>query len=136
MGTQGGFGVKVQITVGSVLTAIAHILEMDYPEFEKVLYDRTAHDSPEGYAEFGDSGKRKVSDFKVTLEWDMTESTHAAILAAFDSADPVSMAVKDPEATETISGNAYIQKVGRIAKQEEGYQCEVTIQPTGKWSIT
>ena len=135
MGTQGGFGVKVKITVGSALTAVAHVIEMDYPEFEKILYDRTGHDSPDGYVEFGDSGKRKVGDFKCKLEWDAEEATHAAILAAFDSTDPVEMSVEDPDGSETITGNAWIQKVGREAKQEDGYFCSVTIQPTGKWAI-
>jgi hypothetical protein len=136
MGTQGGFGVKLEIEVGSTLTAVAHILEMDYPEFEKVLYERTGHDSPGGYVEHGASGKRKVSDFKVKLEWDKEEATHTAMLAAFDSDDPVGMSVADPDSTETIAFDAHVQKVGRIAEQEQGYYCEVTIQPTGKPTIS
>ena len=136
MGTEGGFGVEVQINVGSTLTAIAHVMEIAYPEFEKILYERTAHDSPEGYTEYGDSGKRKVNSFVAKLEWDAEEATHAAILAAFDATDPVQMLIKDPDGSETITGYAHIQKVGREAKQDSGYYCSVTIQPTGKWSIS
>ena len=135
MGTQGGFGVEIKIAVGGTLTAVAHVLETDYPEFEKILYERTGHDSPGGYAEHGASGKRKISDFKCKLEWDVEEATHAAMLAAFDSDDPVGMSIADPDGTEVISFDAHVYKVGRIAAQEEGYSCEVTIQPTGQPTI-
>lgn len=136
MATQGGFGVEVKIDVSETLTAIVHVMEVDYPEFEKVLFESTAHDSSGGYAEWTASGKRKISDFKCKLHWDAAAATHAAVLAAFDSDDPVDMSVEDPGGTEVIAFSAHVQKIGRIAEQEEGYFCEVTIQPTDQATIT
>lgn len=136
MGTQGGFGLKVKITVSTVLTAIAHITDAEFPEFEKILKEVTGHDATGGYAEFIATGKRKVNSFPVTLAWDSSASTHAAILAAFDSNDAVAMSIEDPAGDEVISFNAHIQKVGRISDQEDGYKCKVTIQPTGQPTIT
>jgi hypothetical protein len=134
MSTEGGFGVKIMIAVGTTMTAIAHVTEMTYPEFEKFLYERTAHDSPGRFAEHGDSGKRKVNPFTCKLEWDKEEATHAAILAAFDSPEPVEISIEDPDSSDVITGHVQIQKVGREAKQESGYFCTVTLQPTGLWS--
>jgi predicted secreted protein len=130
-GIQGGYGTIVKIKITSTLTAIAHALDVEFPEFEKVLADVTAHDSPGGYQEWIATGKRKLGAMKMKLLWDVSEATHAAITAAFNSDLPVEMSVQDPDGDEVITFNAHIQKLGRVAKQEEGYTCDVTIQPTG-----
>jgi predicted secreted protein len=136
MATQGGFGLKIKITVASTLTAIAKITEGEIPEFERMVAEVTAHDSPNGWAEFISTGKRKMNEFKFTLLWDSTLSTHAAITAAFDSEAAVNMSVEDPDGVEVIAFAAFITKMGRISEQEEGYTCEVAVQPTGQPTIT
>lgn len=128
---QGGFGAVLKITVTAVLTAIVHVVDMEFPEFEKILAEITAHDSPGGYAEWISTRKRKMNSFTVKITWDITEVTHAAVVAAFDSDDAVSMSVEDPNGDEVIVFDAQIQKLGRISEQEDGYSCNVTIQPTG-----
>lgn len=127
---QGGFGAVLKIDV-SGLTAVTHVKDFEFPEFEKILADITAHDSPGGYEEMIATGKRKMNEFTCTLVWDIGETTHAAMVAAFDSDDAVNMSTEDPDGLEVITFAAHVQKLGRIAEQEEGYQCEVTIKPTG-----
>ena len=135
MATQGGYGAVLKIDVGG-LTAVTHVMEFEFPEFEKVLAEVTAHDSASGYAEHLATGKRKLNEFTCTLVWDIGESTHAAMVTAFGSDDPVSMSVQDPNGDEVIAFEAHVSKLGRIAEQEEGYKCEVSIQPTGVPTIT
>lgn len=136
MGTQGGFGLECKITVGTVLTSIAHILDAEFPKFNKFLEDFTGHDSTDGWAEFIDSGKRAMEAFKMTLGWDSADATHAAIVTAFDGTTTVNMSIEDPAGVEVIAFAAHIKSLGRVAKQEEGYKCEVEVQPSGKPTIT
>jgi hypothetical protein len=77
-----------------------------------------------------------MNEFKVTLGWDSDDSTHAAILAAFDSNNSVNMSVTSVGTDEVIAFAAHVTKVGRISPQEDGYKCDVTIQPTGAPTIT
>lgn len=131
MTVQGGFGAVLKITVASSLTAVARVRDFEFPEFEKILADVTTHDSPGGYAEHIATGKRQLNEFTCTLVWDREEATHDAIVAAFDSDDAVEMSTEDPDGSEVIVFDAHISKLGRIAEQEEGFTCEVSIQPTG-----
>ncbi len=134
---EGGFGLSVKIKIASTMTAIVEMLEGEIPEFEKFLAEMTPHDAPGGYAKYVATGKRKMNEFKITLGWDSDDSTHAAVLAAFDSDSPVDMSVVSPDgADETIAFAAHIAKIGRIAEQEDGYKCDVTIQPTGAPTIS
>jgi predicted secreted protein len=131
MTRQGGFGTTIKITVTAVLTAITHAQEIEFPEFEKILADITGHDAPGGYEEIIATGKRKMNEFTVKLTWDVDEVTHAAMLAAFNSDEVVGMSVEDPDGSEVITFDAHVSKLGRVAEQEEGYVCDVTIKPTG-----
>lgn len=136
MGKQGGFGVKLKITVGTALTVVAGVREVEFPEFEKILAEATAHDSSGGWKEMIDTGKRALNSFTVTLNWDADAATHAAMVTAFSSTSPVNMSVEDPAGTEVIAFSAFINKIGRTAEQEEVYSAEVEITPTGAPSIT
>ncbi len=127
---QGGYGAVLKINV-SGLVVVTHVMDHEFPEFEKILAEITAHDSPGGYAEFISTGKRKMNAFTCKLVWDIGETSHAALVAAFDSDDAVGMSVEDPNGYEVIAFDAQISKLGRIAEQEEGYACDVEIQPTG-----
>ena len=132
----GGFGLVVKISISSTLTAITEVIEGEIPEFEKFIAEMTPHSATGGYATHVATGKRKMNEFKLTLGWDSDDSTHAAIIAAFDSNDAVNMSVVCPAADETIAFAAHITKLGRISAQEDGYKCDVTIQPTGAPNIT
>lgn len=136
MSRQGGFGVVCKISVSNSLTAIANVEDVNFPEFEKFLAEITNHASTGGYAEHIATGVRSVNEFTMTLTWDTAEATHAAIVAAFDSNDPVNMSIEDPDGVEVISFSAHIKKLGRMSKQRERYGCTVTVQPTGAPSIT
>jgi hypothetical protein len=132
----GGFGLIVKISISSTLTAIAELIDGEIPEFEKFIAEMTPHSATGGYATHVATGKRKLNEFKITLGWDSDDVTHAAILAAFDSNDAVNMSIMAPAADETIAFAAHVTKVGRITAQEDGYKCDVTIQPTGAPTIT
>lgn len=134
---EGGFGLSLKITVGTSLTAVTFLLEGEIPEFERFVAEATPHNATGGWAKFVGTGKRKLNEFKVTLGWDSDETTHAAMVTAFDSDSSVNMSVISPDGTdETIAFAAFITKMGRISEQEDAYKCEVTIQPTGKPTIT
>ena len=135
MAQQGGFGLDVQIDVSASLAALVHVLDMDLPEFTKFIAEMTGHDSPSGYYEAVDTGKKRLQPFSVTLGWDSAASSHAAVLTAFNAAAPVTFSVADPAGDEVISFECLIEKVKRMAKQEDGYKAEVTIHPTGAPTI-
>lgn len=136
MSVQGGFGVKLKITVSAALTVVAGVTKVEFPEFEKMIAETTAHDASGGWSTFIDTGKRKLNSIKVTLNWDKAAATHAAITTAFNSASSVAMTIEDPAGTEIIAFSALIVKMGRVADQEDVYSCEVEIQPTGAPTIT
>lgn len=136
MGIQGGFGSKIKITVSAALTTIVGVTKLDLPEFEKVLAESTSHDASGGWATHVDTGKRKLNSFKVTINWDKSAPTHAAINTAFAATAPVNMSVEDPAGQEIIAFSAHIAKIGRQYEQEDVYSCEVEIQPTGAPTIT
>jgi hypothetical protein len=134
--TQGGFGVQLQIDVGTVLTAVTKVEDCPFPEFEKILAESTGHDSAGGYAEYVATGKRRLNEFEVTLIWDTSEATHAAMVTAFDSDAPVTCSVADPDGDETIQFEAHVRTNGRVSEQEDAYKATVGIQPTGQPTIT
>ena len=136
MAMQGGMGVDFKIDVSSTLTVIAHLLDVDDLEFEKFLAEMTGHDASGGYAEWVDTGKRKINPLSCTIGWDDSESTHAEIISVFDATSAVDMSIEDPGGTEIVAFSAHIQKMGRVYKQEDGYKAKVTIQPTGAPTIT
>lgn len=136
MAEQGGFGVKLKITVGTALTVVAGVREVEFPEFERMLADATSHDSTGGWREMIDTGKKSLNAFTVTLNWDKAQTTHAAMVTAFSSASAVNMSIEDPAGGEIISFAAFITKIGRTAEQEEVYSAEVEITPTGAPTIT
>jgi len=133
--TQGGFGLKVRIDVGAVQTAIVSLLDGDMPQFEKFIAESTSHGSAQGYSEFVATGQRQINGFKFTIGFDKTAATHAAVVAGFNSDNPVVMSVQDPDSVETIQFSAHIIKLGRMAKMKEAYKCEVEVQPTGPATI-
>ena len=135
---EGGMGVQVKITVGTSLTAIAEVQEgSEMPKFKKFLAEATPHSATGGWAKMVATGKRKAEPFKVVLAWDSDDTTHAAIATAFDSENPVNMAVVSPDGSdETISFSAHIEEIARIPGQEDYYKAEVMIHPTGKPTIT
>jgi hypothetical protein len=127
----GGFGLQVKIDIEGDMTAIAEVIDGEIPEFEKFLAEMTPHSATGGYATHVATGKRKMNEFKLTLGWDSDEATHAAILAAFDGSPSVRVTLISPDQTDEVLGfDAHVFKVGRIAQQEDGYKCDVSIQPS------
>src|SRR3972149_546438 len=106
MTVQGAFGVKLKITIGTVLTAITNLLSVpNFPEQRKMLADMTAHPTSgsTGYMTKIDTGVRELTPFEVTLGWDDVEATHAAILTAFAATAAVNMSIEDPGGAEVIA---------------------------------
>lgn len=136
MAIQGGFGLKVRIDVAETPTVIAYLVDAEMPEFEKFLADVTSHGSASGYSEFLATGQRQLNSFKITVAWDPTDSTHAALLAGFNSDDVVDIEVEDADSGETIAFDAHIVKLGRVSKMKDALKCDVTLQPTGPAVIT
>jgi len=138
MTAQGGYGVKLKITISSVLTAIVGIQDPTFPNFKKFLGDATSHPTSgaTGWVERVDSGLREGEPFECTLLWDSTDSTHAAVVAAFTATDPVEMSIEDPAGNETITFDAFIESIGRMTNTQGEYSARVRISPTGELVIT
>lgn len=135
MATQGGFGLEVKINTGA-LTAIVKVQESDFPAQMKELADVTGHDSASGYREFIDTGVRELGEFTLTVLWDDTATTHAALLTAFAGTAVVGMSIEDPAGQEVIAFNAFIKQIGRVSVMTEGYKAQITVRPTGAPTIT
>lgn len=135
---QGAFGVSLKMQTGTATnqTAIADILEAEFPEQERFLADVTSHDSASGYAEYISTGLRALNAFTVTLLWDVDETTHAAIMTAFAAETATNFTIQDPDGDEIIAFAGFVQKVGRIVVMKDGYKAQITIQPTGAPTIT
>ena len=135
MAVQGGYGIAVQIDVSGTLASLAKVIDMDVPEYSKYIAEATTHDSTGGYYEAVATGKRRLNPFTVTLAWDSADTSHAAVLAAFDGDTAVTFTVADPDGNETISTELHVETVKRIWVQEDVIKAEVTLHPTGQPSI-
>lgn len=135
MSQQGGFGVNLKINTGS-LTTVVSMVDVDIPEQTRVMAESTGHDAPSGYYQALPSGKRRLEPFSATLMWDDTAATHAAMLTNFNAAAVVGWSVQDPGGQEIIAFNAWVERIGRISKQDGAYQARVQIHPTGAPTIT
>lgn len=133
---QGGFGLKLKITVTATLTVIVGVKESAFPELEKMMAEVTAHDSTGGWAEHIATGARSANAFSVTVFWDKSTATHAALKTAWEAETSVNMSIEDPDGDEVLAFAAHIVKMGRAADQADAYVCEIEIQPTGAVTIT
>jgi hypothetical protein len=131
MAGKGAMGCKIYMTMDGNQTAIVHAEKISFPELEKILSKCTAHDSPEGFDEYADSGNRKLGAITLALRWDIGEPTHAFLLAAVTSPDDVVFKAEDPDGEDSITFNGQVQKIGRVTEQEKHLQANITIQPTG-----
>jgi len=138
MAEQGAFGVVLKIMISTTLTAVVNLLDVDFPTQKKELADMTAHPAAAvtGYRTYIDSGVRELTPFTAVLGWDSGDSTHAAVLTAFDATTALSMSIEDPAGDEIIAFSAFIEEIGRLAKVPGGYKANVTIRPTGAPQIT
>ena len=135
--TQGAFGVACQIDVSGTPTTLAKIREVSWPVFKKFIAEATTHDSTGGYYEAIDSEKKRIMPFPLVLAWDTSQSTHAAILTAFNTATLVTFKVSDPDGDESIAFECFIEEVERqISGQEGMYAARVLIHPSGQATIT
>ena len=126
-GTIGGYGITV--TIGG--TALTYLIDGEIPEYEKIIAEATPQNATSGYAVFVATGKRKLNEFKLTLGWDITEVTHAAVMTNLNNTSLQTFVLTTPGSDETLTFSGFVTKVGRVAEQEDYYKCEVTIQPSG-----
>jgi hypothetical protein len=131
MARQGGFGAKFKIKVNTSLVAVAHVEDFSFPKEEAKTDDMTAHDSPGGFVERIKTGMRELKAFDVTLGWDRGESTHDALVAAYQSDDPVEVSVEDAKGAEVMQFNANIISLERVVAKDKHLTCKVGVEPTG-----
>lgn len=133
---QGGFGLTVQIDVSATLTTMAGIEDVDFPKLRNFIAETTTHSSTNGYYEAVATGKKRVEPFRMVLFWDTGDTTHAAIVTAFDAGTPTSFTIADPDGDETIAFECIIEEMERMSRQEEAFKCNVLIHPTGAATIS
>jgi hypothetical protein len=136
MAEQGGIGAKLKISISTVLTLVTAMREVKFPKQKKELADVTAHDAPNGYREFADSGVRELTEFTVKLRWDKLAATHGAVMTAFNGTVPVNMSIEDRLGQEVLAFAAHVAEIGRMSDIGDQYACEVTFRPTGAPTIT
>lgn len=134
---QGGFGFTIKLHIGTATpwTIIASVVDGEFPEQEKLVAESTGHDAASGYATWVATGKRQLNAFKLTLTWDQDDTSHAALVTAFDAEAAIALTAQDPDGDEVISFSAHVTKIGRVSKQDGVLTCDVTFQPTGAPSI-
>ena len=135
---QGGFGFTVKLHIGTATpwTAIASVIDGEFPEQEALVAESTGHDAASGYATYVKTGKRQWNPFKLTLAWDQDDTSHAALVTAFDADTSIALQVQDPDGDEVIAISVLVTKLGRVSKQDGIVTCDVTCQPTGAATIT
>jgi hypothetical protein len=131
-----GYGVVFKSTISSVLTAIAQVKEIDFPEQEADTVEVTTHDSTGGVAEYIKTGLLRNNKFSMTLVWSPAVATHVALQAAWASAASVAMTIASAGPTETLAFSGLVTKLGRVSSSKGAYECKVEIQPTGVVTIT
>lgn len=136
MATQGGFGIDCQIDVSATLTALAKILDVEFPTLTNYIAEATTHDSAGGFYEAVATGKKRVEPFPVRLAWDTAQATHAAIVTAFDAGTAVTFTIADPAGDETISFETLVENMQRAGTQEGIFECTVQLHPTGQPTIS
>ena len=132
MAAQGGYGITFQLNG----TTIVGVDDIDELSFIKFMAEVTAHDSPGGYYEAVDTGKRRIEPLNMAVFWDQGEATHAAVISAFDAQVSSQFDWSDPDGVETIQFNGFFEKIGRVSPQDEGYRANVLVHPTGTATIT
>ena len=130
-----GMGAKLKITITAVLTLTANLLDVEFPAQKLTTVEATPHSASGGYAVFLSTGKRELTEFKVTLGWDDTEATHAAYLAALGTNSAVVFTIEDATPNEVITFSAFVVEIARQSKQDSSLRAEVTLRPTGAPSI-
>ena len=136
MAKQGGYGVKLKVTVSAALTVVAGVTDVEYPKFTREVDDITAHDSPSGFAEYLSTGLKMLGSFKASLVWDKANTTHAALTTAYNSGAALAMSIEDAGGAEIIAFSGIVKELGRVGKQKAAFTCDVVIQPTGAPTIT
>jgi hypothetical protein len=131
MADHGGFGTVLTILIGTVPTNVAQIRDVDWPNFKKFVAESTGHDAADGYYTAAATGKRRIEPFNVTLSWDADDTTHGAIITAFDSDDAVSFSITDPASNETFGFYAHVEGIQRMTRQEGIIEATVLLHPTG-----
>lgn len=132
MAAQGGYGLTMTLDAA----AVVGIREADFPAIMKYIAESTAHDSSQGYYEATATGKRRVEPFQMTLIWDNSEASHAAVVTALGADSANAIVMGDPDGDESIAFSAHIERIGRQSRQEETYIATVDVHPTGPATIT
>ncbi len=136
MAKTSGYGAIFKVTISSVLTAIANVKEIGFPDQMAETADVTTHDSASGYAEWIKTGLLRLGAFDLTLVWDPAAVTHIALLAALASTTPLVMTLTPRSLGEVISFSGFITKVARTSSTTGAYEAVVSVQPTGIPTIT
>ena len=131
-----GFTIKLHIGTATPWTTIGSVIDGDFPEQEKLVAESTGHDAASGYATYVATGKKQLNPFKLTLAWDQDDTSHAALVTAFDADPSIALQVQDPDGDEVIALSVHVTKLGRVSKQDGIVTCDVTFQPTGAPTIT
>jgi len=132
----GSFGVVFKIPVTATPVAVTKLVDVTWPKQTAETADNTAHDATSGYRTKIKTGVFNLEDHQLTLEWEDTEATHAALLAALASISPVSVSIEDPNGNEVIAYSANVKGLQRVTALSGVFQGVFDIEPTGPPTIT
>jgi predicted secreted protein len=132
----GSFGVTFKITISTVLTAVVDVIDITWPKQTAETADKTAHDSAGGYRERIKTGLFNLEPHQITVEWVADETTHAALLTAFNSTDSVNCSIEDATPKETIAYAANIVGLDRVTPLSGVFTAVIDVEPTSQPTIT
>ncbi|MGL4463007.1 MAG: phage tail tube protein [Planctomycetia bacterium] len=130
MAAKFGFGSKFQISVASVYTTIAHVTNIAGPGITRETFDASDMESPEGWREHG-AGLKDVGDVTIDLNYDPAASTHRALYALLDTAEPNDVRVVFPSGS-TLPFKAILTGLNPTTPMADKLTKSVTFKGTGK----
>lgn len=124
------FGTKFSITVDSVLTPVAKLTSITGLELTADELDFTAHDSPNGWREYGQGLKDAGS---VSIEGNFTnDASHQSLYNLFVSGDTVEMSIEFPATLATWTFEGFITGFSTSAPMEDKISFSASIKVSGE----
>lgn len=133
----GVFGLDWKITVSSVLTTVAKVEKVSFPEIGLVIDEITSHDSAGGWPEFLAVGLKEVSMLEVEVIWNPADATHAELLTLSGTGAENAMTLADSDDGETFAFNALVPSISRMMDDsKKGRRAKIKIRTTGQITIS
>lgn len=125
-----GHGTTLEVTVNSVLTAVAGLTSVGGLDLSSDEVDVTAHDSADGYREF-EQGLKDGGSVEVEGNF-YNDATQANLKTLFDSGEVVAMAITWPGTVGSWTFNAFVSGFSTDSPMDDKLSFTATVKVSGK----